>query len=51
MRQYAGLTLCFAIFSMTGFASLPAKHLSTIIECVANKADDMENRLSGLDEF
>jgi hypothetical protein len=40
-----------AIFSMTGFASLPAKHLSTIIECVANKADDMENRLSGLDEF
>ena len=41
----------FAIFSMTAFASLPANHLSTIIECVAKTADDMENRLSGLDEF
>jgi hypothetical protein len=49
--QYPEEKKHIAIFSMTGFASLPAKHLSTIIECVANKADDMENRLSGLDEF
>jgi len=41
----------FAIFSLTAFASLPANHFSTIIECVAKTADDMENRLSGLDEF
>ena len=41
----------FANFSLTAFASLPAKQLSPLIECVANTADDMENRLSGLDEF
>ncbi len=41
----------FANFSLTGFASLPANQLSTLIECVAKTADDMEHRLSGLDEF
>ena len=40
-----------AFFGMTGFANLPAKNLLALIECVANKADEMENRLSGLDEF
>jgi len=32
-------------------ASLHAKQLSPLIECVALRADDMEPRLSGLDEF
>lgn len=41
----------FAIFSLSAFASLPAEPLSSIIECVAKTADDMEHRLSGLDEF
>jgi hypothetical protein len=41
----------FVIFSLTAFASLPAKQLSPLIECVASTADDMESRLSGLDEF
>ena len=41
----------FANFSLTAFASLHAVQLSPLIECVASTADDMENRLSGLDEF
>jgi hypothetical protein len=41
----------FAVFSMTGLASLEPDPLSSIIQCVAEVADDMENRLSGLDEF
>ena len=51
IMQYPEEKKHLAIFSMTGFATLPPKHLSTIIECVANKADEMENRLTGLDEF
>jgi hypothetical protein len=41
----------FAIFSMTGLASLEPDPLSSIIHCVAEVADEMEHRLSGLDEF
>lgn len=41
----------FAVFSLNAFASLPAEHLSSVIECVAKTADEMEHRLSGLDEF
>ncbi len=41
----------FAIFSMTGLASLEPDPLSSIIQCVAEVADEMEHRLSGLDEF
>jgi hypothetical protein len=36
---------------MTGLASLAPDPLFSIIQCVAEVADDMENRLSGLDEF
>jgi hypothetical protein len=41
----------FAVFSMTGLASLGPDPLSSIIQCVAEVADEMEHRLSGLDEF
>jgi hypothetical protein len=41
----------FAIFSMTGLASLESDPLSSIIHCVAEVADEMEQRLSGLDQF
>ena len=41
----------FAIFSMTGLASLAPDPLSSIIQCVAEVADEMEQRLSGLDQF
>jgi len=41
----------FAIFNLTAFASLHAVQLLPIIECVAKTADEMEHRLSGLDEF
>ena len=41
----------FANFSLTAFASLHAVQLLPLIECVAKTADDMEHRLSGLDEF
>ena len=41
----------FAVFSMSGLASLEPDPLSSIIQCVAEVADEMENRLSGLDEF
>ena len=41
----------FALFSMTGLASLEPDPLSSIIQCVAEVADEMEHRLSGLDEF
>jgi hypothetical protein len=41
----------FAVFSMTGLASLEPDPLSSIIQCVAEVADEMEERLSGLDEF
>lgn len=41
----------FAVFSMTGLASLAPDPLLSIIQCVAEVADEMEQRLSGLDEF
>jgi hypothetical protein len=41
----------FAVFSMTAVALITAEPLWSIIECVAEVADEMENRLSGLDEF
>jgi hypothetical protein len=41
----------FAVFSMTAFAFAEAKAFLSIIQCVAEVADEIECRLSGLDEF
>jgi hypothetical protein len=41
----------FAVFSLAGLASAEPEPLWGMIQCVAEVADDMENRLSGLDEF
>ena len=41
----------FAVFTMTALAFITAEPLWSIIECVAQIADEMEERLSGLDEF
>jgi hypothetical protein len=41
----------FAVFTMTAVAFITAEPLWSIIECVAEVADEIEERLSGLDEF
>ena len=41
----------YAVFCMTVSAALPHRALAEIMDIVARIADEMENRLSGLDEF
>ena len=41
----------FAVFSLAALASAEPEPLWGMIQCVAEVADEMENRLSGLDEF
>lgn len=41
----------FAVYSLSALASAEPEPLWGMIQCVAEVADEMENRLSGLDEF